>query len=333
MFGQAFQINTTSTKRKKRRCLIKEPMPHVEDYKNPKDTKMHICPVTGRKHMNDNDRGVLTCPNCGLHLGVENCMEWMPATKPMYPTSYDRSKYLSKRIAKLRCVPEILKNTEFLLSLDKLPNPCTWAEVYTHFKSLGEQTLWENFPALCSAVPSDYDRVKDRVNGKHSIVTDYQGNIMRSRSSETDVDIAKEFDKVTPLPNWKGTSKINFWYFLYKVRQMRGKSTNWIPLKFSEAQFVRTDKKFKQMLRLPQFKKYEHLYLTSRVNHFNWKRAMIDWKYPEDIGEGPLTQCELSFTVRGEDDKKYEHESLSSFFGITPDTSSIPTTEKGNLQQ
>jgi len=182
----------------------------------------------------DDTYGEFVCDRCGeIFLNRPDFILDKTHTIEFWPRQYARTQYFDALFDKINGKDRLQATEQFLDELkEEMPNPGDWYQVYRKYKELNIQEYWIGWNSVC-----DYHTL----NTNRIDMTPVHYNLMLY------VDA-----------NWQNVSrskkKFNVFYMLFKIVEMTGHNTDWVPMKLRPIALNRLDTEWKEI-----------------CNKFNWK--------------------------------------------------------------
>jgi len=147
-------------------------------------------------------------------------------TVEFWPRQYARTQYFDALFDKIHGKERIKGSDQFIDELkDSMPNPGDWYQVYRKYKEWGVQEWWVGWNSICDYYTLNTQRIDmDPIHYKLMLYVD---------------------------ANWhndtRSKKKFNVFYMLFKIVEMTGHNTNWVPMKLRPIALERLDQEWKEI--------------------------------------------------------------------------------------
>lgn len=190
-------------------------------------------------HNWDSDPYEISCMKCGLIRDFQIYTIDKNCTFEPWPRQYVRTAYYTNLFGKI-CGIDLFPLSDYhreLLVRD-IPNPGDWYQVYQKFKEWDLQDIWTSWNILCDN-PKRIDL--DKVHWKLLVYVD---EYWKPNEEENDFD---EFGETLNIIKYekRNKKKLNVFYMLYKIVEMTGYDTSWVPLKLRSICIEKLDEEWK----------------------------------------------------------------------------------------
>ncbi|ETO19858.1 hypothetical protein RFI_17366 [Reticulomyxa filosa] len=195
--------------------------------------------------------GDSVCVKCGSFVPNQDLVnEWAPQKpEPFYlPRKYDRGMYFDKKVAAWLKVDNIFNTEGTITLLEKLKCPCTWKEVFDYFKgSKDGNKYYMGFIHFIGWVP-DFGEDDSAMIDK----------------------IDQAFEEIKQKYKWKIKKKINIYFLVYKVVQMRGGNASLVPNKLTLSSLKKLDVLWKDICDV-----FGWMFIPSEIVTLDWGKDDI----------------------------------------------------------
>jgi len=163
-----------------------------------------------------------TCVHCSV---IDKHPEWILEKTPLcisWPRNYARTQYFDSLFHKINGVEKIPWCDSWLDELcEKVPAICNWYDIYHVFKKEHLEEWW----IAWNLISCNEDKITMKpIHYKYLLyIDDHWQNSTRTKK------------------------KLNVFYMLYKVVEMCGDSTDWVPMKLRKTTLEKLDKEWKSI--------------------------------------------------------------------------------------